>query len=116
MANERRKVPRYLADVSATLTHHESGATQTVHVEVLSVQGCCIRGPGIPEAGRKCRLTLRWKGSEIRAEAQVAWKDARGLAGLRFTSTDQESIDNLRALCSTLRLQPLTPWTAQENP
>ena len=116
MVNERRSVPRYFADVTAVLILHETGTSQDVQVEVLSVQGCCVRGTGILEIGRKCRLTLRWKNSEIQAEAQVVWKDAHGLAGLRFTSTDQESIDTLRSLCSNLRLQPLTPWTAIENP
>jgi len=116
MVNERRKVPRYIADVNAVLMHHESGTSQNVQVEVLSVQGCCVRGTGIPETGRKCRLSFRWQGNEIQTEARVVWKDAHGLAGLRFTSTDQESVDNLRALCANLRLQPLTPWTAIENP
>lgn len=116
MVNERRKVPRYFADVTANLILHESGTSQDVQVEVLSVQGCCVRGAGIPESGRKCRLHLRWKHNQIQTEAQVVWKDVHGLAGLRFTSTDQESIDNLRALCASLRLQPLTPWTAIENP
>ena len=116
MVNERRRVPRYFADVRAALFCYDSGMSAEVLVEILSVQGCCIRGEGIPEAGRRCRLTLRWKNSQIVTEAQVVWKDAQGLAGLRFTSTDQDSVDNLRALCANLRLQPLTPWTAIENP
>jgi len=85
-------------------------------VEVLSVQGCCIRGEGIPAAGKMCRLIFRWKGEEFRAEARVVWQDAEGLSGLRFTSTDQETLAGLRSLCSSLRLQPLTPWSAIENP
>lgn len=116
MANERRKVPRYFAEVTAILTDHESGTTQDVEVEVLSVQGCCVRGAGIPQAGKNCRLLFRWKGDEFPAEAQVVWQDAQGLCGVRFTSTDKETLAGLRALCSSLRLQPLTPWSAIENP
>ena len=116
MSNDRRRVPRYFAEVTATLTNHESGTSQVVQVEVLSVQGCCVRGEEIPATGRNCRLLFRWKGDEFRAEAQVVWQDKEGLSGLRFTSTDQETLAGLRALCSSLRLQPLTPWSAIENP
>jgi len=116
MSNDRRRVPRYFAEVTATLTNHESGTSHDVQVEVLSVQGCCVRGEEIPATGRNCRLLFRWKGDEFRAEAQVVWQDKEGLSGLRFTSTDQETLAGLRALCSSLRLQPLTPWSAIENP
>ena len=116
MPNERRKVPRYLAEVTAVLTDHESGLTHDVQVEVLSVQGCCLRSEGVPTQGKKCRLTFHWKGEGIRAEAQVVWKDGGGLSGLRFTSSDEETVARLRALCASLRLQPLTPWSAIENP
>ncbi len=116
MSNERRKVPRYFAEVTAVLLNHESGSSEEVQVEVLSVQGCCVRGTGVPESGKNCRLIFMWKGEEFRAEAQVVWKDAQGLSGLRFTSTEQETIARLRTLCANLRLQPLTPWSAIENP
>jgi len=116
MSNERRKVPRYFAELTADLVNLETSASLEVQVEVLSVQGCCVRGTGIPESGRSCRLVFRWKGEEFRAEAQVVWKDPHGLSGLRFVSTDQESISRLRTLCAGLRLQPLTPWSAIENP
>ena len=116
MSSDRRRVPRYFAEVTAVLTNHESGTSHDVHVEVLSVQGCCVRGEGIPVAGKNCRLLFRWKGDEFRAEAQVVWQDAQGLSGLRFASTDQETLTSLRLLCSNLRLQPMTPWSAIENP
>jgi hypothetical protein len=112
---ERRQVPRYIADVSALLTHHETGSASEVAVEVLSVQGCCVKGAGIPEMGRKCRLTIRWQGEEIRTEAQVAWKNAKGVAGLRFLNMDQKSSETLRELCATLRLQPLAPMSTDED-
>ena len=115
MSNERRKVPRYFAELTADLVNHETGVSQEVQVEVLSVQGCCVRGTGTPESGRNCRFVFRWKGEEFRAEAQVVWKDPRGLSGLRFVSTDQESITRLRTLCAGLRLQPLTPWSARSK-
>jgi hypothetical protein len=113
--SERRQVPRYIADISAVLTRHDTGSESEVNVEILSVQGCCVKGSGIPEAGRKCRLSIRWRGEEIRSEAQVAWKDAKGLAGLRFLNMDQESSETLRELCATLRLQPLAPISTDED-
>ncbi len=116
MSTERRKVPRYFAEVAAVLTNHETGASEDVQVEVLSVQGCCVRGTGVPATGKNCRLLFRWKAEEFRAEAQVVWKDTQGLAGLRFTATDAGTVAGLRALCSSLRLQPLTPWSAIQNP
>jgi hypothetical protein len=113
--SERRQVPRYLADISALLTRHDTGAESEVAVEVLSVQGCCVKGSGIPETGRKCRLAVRWQGDEIRTEAQVVWKDAKGTAGLRFLNMDQGSSETLRELCATLRLQPLAPIPPDEG-
>ena len=114
--DERRRVPRYFADLSATLEPQPSGASHPVQIEVLSVQGCCLRGENVPESGRKCLLTLHWRGEVICAGAQVAWKNSQGLAGLRFLDVDQNSSEVLRELCSSLRLQPLIPWTARENP
>ena len=116
MPKERRKVPRYLAQVTAMLTSQEASSSESVRVEVLSVEGCCVRGEGIPGRGKTCRLNFRWKGGEIRTEARVVWKDPRGLAGLNFTTTDSDTISRLRALCASLELQPLTPWSAIENP
>jgi hypothetical protein len=112
---ERRQVPRYLAEVSAVLTRHDTSSQSEVAVEVLSVQGCCVKGAGVPEAGRKCHVAVRWQGDEIRTEAQVVWKDARGLAGLRFLNMDRESSEALRELCATLRVQPLAPMPADEG-
>ena len=116
MPNERRKVPRYLAEVTAVLTDSETGQTTDVQVEVLSLQGCCLRGEGVPAKKKTCRLTFHWKKEEIRTEAEVVWKDATGLCGLHFMGTDQETQGRLRTLCASLRLQPLTPWSAVENP
>jgi hypothetical protein len=105
---ERRQVPRYLADISAVISQPGGGPTSHVTVVVLSVQGCCIQGVGAPEVGRKCLVTLEWQAEEIQAEAVVAWKDAKGRAGLRFLPMDQQSSETLRELCATLRLQPMS--------
>ncbi|MBZ5515580.1 MAG: PilZ domain-containing protein [Acidobacteriia bacterium] len=113
--DERRQVPRYLAGLTAELTHHESGPVSQVAVEVLSVQGCCLQGTEIPGAGRKCQLTIRWQEEEIRTEAQVVWKNSKGWAGLRFLNMDRESSENLRELCATLGLQPFAPISADEG-
>lgn len=107
--SDRRKVPRYLAEVSAQLSHAQSDSGAKVIVEILSVHGACVRGSDIPEAGRKCRLTLTWQNERIQAEAEVAWKSHQGLAGLKFLSLDEPSSASLRDLLATLRLQPLGP-------
>ena len=109
MVDERRKVPRYLAEVSAQISHAQSDSGSKVIVEILSVQGACVRGHDLPEAGRKCRLTLEWQNERIQAEAEVAWRSHQGMAGLKFFSLDEKSIESLRELLATLRLQPLTP-------
>ena len=112
MMGERRKVPRYLAEVSAQISHTQTDSGSKVIVEILSVQGACVRGSDIPEAGRKCRLTLEWQNERIQAEAEVAWKSHQGLAGLKFLSLDEQSSATLRELLATMRLQPLIPGKA----
>jgi hypothetical protein len=112
---ERRQVPRYLAEVSAVVYPPGSAAGSSVTVVVLSVQGCCVQGTGVPEVGKKCQLALEWQGEHIRAEAEVVWKGLKAQAGLRFLSMDQESSENLRELCATLRLQPMVPMPADED-
>jgi hypothetical protein len=111
---ERRQVPRYFAEVSAVVYPAGSASGSSVTVVVLSVQGCCVQGAGVPEVGKKCQLTLEWQGDEIRSEALVVWKGLKGEAGLRFLSMDQQSSETLRALCATLRLQPMPPLSSDE--
>ncbi len=107
--SDRRKVPRYLAEVSAQISHAQNDTGAKVIVEILSVQGACVRGSDLPEAGRKCRLTLQWQNERIQAEAEVAWRSHQGMAGLKFFSLDEKSVESLRELLATLRLQPLVP-------
>jgi len=59
-------------------------------------------------------LSIEWLGREIRADAEVAWKDPQGRAGLKFLSMEQESNDTLRELLTNLRLQPLIPTPPDE--
>lgn len=112
---ERRQVPRYLAEVSAAVYPAGSASGSSVTVVILSVQGCCVQGAGVPEVGKKCQLTLDWQGDEIRSEALVVWKGLKGQAGLRFSSMDQQSSERLRALLATLMLQPMTPLRSPED-
>jgi hypothetical protein len=112
---ERRQVPRYLAEVSAVVYPAGSTAGTNLTVVVLSVQGCCVQGAGVPEVGKKCQLTLDWQGDKIRTEALVVWKGLKGQAGLRFSSMDQQSSETLRALLATLILQPLNPLWSDED-
>jgi hypothetical protein len=113
--DERRQVPRYLADVNAELSNPPTDSASKVVIEILSVQGCCLRGTGIPEIGRKCRLSLEWQGDRIHAESEVAWKSIQGLAGLKFLSMDRESSESLRELLATLRMQPMAPMKVEED-
>ena len=112
---ERRQVPRYLAEVSAVVFPPGGGSGSSVTVVVLSVQGCCVQGAGVPEVGKKCQVNLDWQGEEIQTEATVVWKGLKGQTGLRFLSMDQQSSETLRALCATLRLQPMGPMALEED-
>ncbi|MFB3924145.1 MAG: PilZ domain-containing protein [Terriglobia bacterium] len=106
--NERRSVPRYLADVAAQISHAEGEGFKVI-VEILSTQGACVRGNDLPAAGQRCRLTLQWLSERIQAEAEVAWKSHQGLAGLKFVSLDESGSSSLRELLATLRMQPVIP-------
>jgi len=108
---ERRQVPRYLTETRGQLTLQGTRDVAPVSVVTLSVQGCCVKGADLPNAGSECQLTIPWQGRQIRVHAKVAWKQPNGQAGLRFESVDQESADNLRGLCASLRVQPLAPMT-----
>jgi hypothetical protein len=108
---ERRQVPRYLTETRGQLTQSASPDVISVTVVTISVQGCCVKGMGLPNVGSVCLLTIPWQGRQIRVHAKIAWKQPSGQAGLRFESVDQESADNLRGLCTTLRIQPLSPMS-----
>ena len=112
--SERRQVPRYLAEVSAVVYPPGSASGCNVTVVILSVQGCCVQGAGVPEIGKKCNLSLNWEGEEIQTEALVVWKGLKAETGLRFLSMDLQSSEALRALCATLRLQPMPPLSSDE--
>jgi hypothetical protein len=109
MNEERRQVPRYLAEIPGVLSRPGEEAPSDVTVVVLGVRGCCIKRAGGLTIGGKCRLSFSWQGREIHTEAEVAWKGPEGLAGLRFLSLDEHSVETLRTLLATLRLQPLIP-------
>jgi len=112
--DDRRQVPRYLSELPARLSYPGSGAVSRVSVLTLSVRGCCVAGVGGLEAGKTCQLIIEWLGREIRADAEVAWKNPQGRAGLKFLSMEQESGDTLRELLTNLRLQPLIPTPPDE--
>ncbi len=111
---ERRQVPRYITETRGQLTQPGNPDVVTVNVVTISVQGCCVKGMGIPNAGSMCLLTIFWQGRHIRVHAKVAWKQPSGQAGLKFESVDQESADSLRGLCATLRVQPLAPMSYED--
>lgn len=109
-------MPRYVCELPARLSISGSSEAPRVTVNLLAVGGCLIHGTGIPGPRTSCEFRLEWQGKEIHAQAEVAWKNAaQGLAGLRFLSIDETSTASLRALCATLRLQPLTHMPEEEE-
>lgn len=110
---ERRQVPRYLFGVPGKLSQSAGGAFSDVTVVTISVRGCCVEGASAPSVGQKCQLRIEWRGTQIPAEAEVAWKNKQGQAGMRFLSVEPEGRQLLRELCSTLKLQPLEPLPSE---
>lgn len=114
--SERRRVPRYMCELPARLSTVGTSEVPQVTVSRLAVGGCLIHGTGIPAPRTPCEFQLEWQGREIRAQAEVAWKNAaQNSAGIRFLSIDETSTASLRAICATLRLQPLTHMPEEEE-
>jgi hypothetical protein len=107
MGEERRQVPRYLAELEATLMLRPQGGIVKVKVANLSVTGCCVENAAGLNADQECELAIEWEGQRFRADSEVTWKSTKGEAGLRFLYIDQKSQDLLRSICSNLRLMPL---------
>lgn len=104
---DRRQVPRYLSELPVRIIRPSSGEIFLGKALVMAVRGCAVEGAASLATGEKCQVFVEWQGCEIRADAEVAWKNPRGQAGLRFTSIPPESSEALRQLLPNLRLQPL---------
>lgn len=107
--NERRQVPRYVAELPAEVSQPPGGPALRVTVVNLSVAGCSLERGAPLKAKQECELSLEWMGRQFRAEATVTWKSSKGEAGLRFLYIDSTNQELLRTICANLRLQPLSP-------
>lgn len=104
-----RRYPRYLYAGPVQLTHGPKGPVTNVTIVRLNVQGCGVEGKGIPPAGQRCELSFEWNGRHFRNSVEVRWEKGKKRAGLKFLSMDEGNLVILRALCATLKLEPLPP-------
>ncbi len=102
----RREVPRYICDLNAEVRQPGSDSRLNATVIILSVKGCCIEGVGPLDRGQRCELTTEWCGRDLRAEAEVVWKNPRGQAGCRFVSVSDDAMHVIREILAGLPLQP----------
>jgi hypothetical protein len=105
--SERRKVPRYVSELPASISSPTTGASTEVALITLSVLGGCLEGSALPEAGQPCELTTEWEGRPLKVQGQVVWKSPRGQAGIVFTIPDKDTEKVLRQILSNLRLKPM---------
>lgn len=100
----RRRFSRYLFGVDAQLSNPGSTEASDITVVNISPHGGCLDGAFSLEVGQRRVLTIAWRGTQIRGEAEVLWNDGEGRAGFRFLSVDQKNRNLLKELCSTLQL------------
>jgi hypothetical protein len=106
---ERRRVPRYISEVRASLVNSASGATTQVSLVTLSVLGGCLEGADLPEPGQACVVQTEWEGRALELPGKVVWKARGRHAGILFEKPDESAEKLLRHICANLRLQPLAP-------
>ena len=106
---ERRKVPRYVSELPASISSPATGAGTDVALITLSVLGGCLEGSALPEAGQPCELTTEWEGRSLKIQGQVVWKSPRGQAGIVFIIPDKDVEKLLRQVLSSMRLKPMAP-------
>ncbi len=107
---ERRRVPRYVSELRASVTNGSS--TSRVSLITLSVLGCCLEGQELPAPGSTCEVKTDWEGRPLRLQGQVIWGKNRQ-AGIKFLSLETETERLLRQVCAGLRLQPLAPLPSE---
>lgn len=105
--SERRKVPRYVSELPASISSTATGGSTEVALITLSVLGGCLEGHSLPETGQSCELTTEWEGHPLKVRGQVVWKSQRGQAGITFTIPDKDAEKLLRQILSNLRLKPM---------
>jgi len=104
--HERRRFKRYLFGVPAKLSGPETPAPLHLIVVNIGLNGCSVEGAGGLKVGQKCRLEVEWRSQQMVLDALVVWQDERGFTGFVFSAVEPKSLDQLRELCSTLKVQP----------
>ena len=105
--NERRRVPRYSAHVSASVKLPGADTDQAVLVEDLCILGCKLESCPKLEVRQECQFALSWKGREFQTPAVVAWKGEHGQVGLEFVNTPPANLQMLREICAGFVMKPL---------
>ncbi len=109
--SKRREVPRYVCHLSAQVLQPRLSVTVTT----LSINGCCIAGAGLLDEGQKYELTAEWGGRNLRAHAEVVWKNQQGKAGCRFLSISHDGIELIKEILTGLPLEPLQRLSAKPD-
>jgi hypothetical protein len=105
---ERRRVPRYVSELRASLSAPAVGEFVKADLVTLSVLGCCLEGSQLLAAGQACEVNTEWEGKPLRLQGEVVWNKQKQ-AGVKFVSLDEETQRLLRQICANLRLQPMAP-------
>ncbi len=103
---ERRRVPRFMFGGPAELCLSPDAPPANVTIRKISMGGCSVEGPGIPEVGQKCELVFKWQDKEFRSEVEVVLRISKREAGLKFLSMDEARLAVLNKLCASLHLEP----------
>jgi PilZ domain len=106
---ERRRVPRYISELRASLVNTSTGASTQVSLITLSILGGCLDGSDLPAAGQECEVRTEWEGRALVLPGKVVWKAKEKRLGVAFDSLDEAALKLLRHICANLRLQPLAP-------
>jgi PilZ domain len=109
---ERRRVPRYISELRASVSNVSAEAISEVALITLSVLGCCLEGQSLPEPSLNCEVMADWEGRTLRLPGEVVWRKNKQI-GVKFESLGEETERMLRQVCANMRLQPLAPLPAE---
>jgi hypothetical protein len=110
---ERRRVPRYVSELRASVLNSATRAATDVSLITLSVLGGCLEGEDLPEPGQDCEVRTEWEGRPLELPGKVVWKAKGRRAGILFEKLDDSAEKLLRQICANLRLQPLAPLPSE---
>jgi hypothetical protein len=111
--HERRRVPRYVSDLPASISTPAAGRSWTVKLITLSVLGGCVEASELPDPGQVCQVTTEWEGRELALPGKVVWKSKQGRLGVKFAPLEESTDRLLRQVCANLLLQPMAPLPSE---